>query len=83
MTKSDKLLQRFLDTERAFSWQELQILLLQLGYVQEEGSGSRVKFDNGNPDRLLSLHRPHLGNELKRYVRRQLIEKLRAGGMLP
>lgn len=31
---------------------------------------------------LLSLHKPHPGNELKRYVRRQLIEKLRSGGLI-
>ena len=82
MTKSEKLQQRLLDVERAFTWQELRVLLLQLGYVQHEGAGSRVKFDNGNPDHLLSLHKPHPGNELKRYVRRQLIEKLRSGGLI-
>jgi len=82
MTKSKKLQARLLDLERTFTWQELRALLLQLGYVQQEGAGSRVKFDNGNPDHLLSLHKPHPGNELKRYVRRQLIEKLRSGGLI-
>lgn len=82
MSKSGKLLQRLLSLDGAFSWQDLESLLSQLGYDKREGAGSRVKFDNGNADMMISLHRPHPGNELKRYVRKQVIEKLRMGGLV-
>lgn len=53
-----------------------------LGYRQIEGDGSRVKFDNGNPHAMINLHKPHPGNELKAYVKRQVIEHLKAGGSI-
>ncbi|MGL6158943.1 type II toxin-antitoxin system HicA family toxin [Microbulbifer sp.] len=60
----------------------MKTLLAGLGYELEEGSGSRVKFTNGNPEQLINLHKPHPGNEVKAYVRRQIIEKLKLGGMI-
>lgn len=32
---------------------------------------------------MINLHRPHPGNELKAYVKRQVIEHLKAGGSIP
>ncbi|MDR2881634.1 MAG: type II toxin-antitoxin system HicA family toxin [Azoarcus sp.] len=64
------------------TWQELVTLLHGLGYQQDQGSGSRVKFDNGNPLEAISLHRPHPGNELKAYVKRLVAEHLEEGGMI-
>lgn len=34
-------------------------LLSVLGFEQIEGHGSKVKFDNGNPDQMINLHKPH------------------------
>lgn len=31
---------------------------------------------------MINLHRPHPGNELKKYVREQVIDKLKLGGHL-
>ncbi|MDR2881682.1 MAG: type II toxin-antitoxin system HicA family toxin [Azoarcus sp.] len=64
------------------TWQELVTLLCSVGYRQVQGSGSRVKFDNGNPLMAISLHRPHPGNELKAYVKRQVVEHLKEGGLI-
>jgi len=82
MSKQGKLLTKLLNKESAFTWQELTTLLKSLGYRQIEGQGSRVKFDNGDPQALINLHRPHPGNELKAYARRQIIENLKAGGLI-
>jgi hypothetical protein len=82
MSKQQKLIARLLNKETAFSWQELTTLLKQLGYEQLEGSGSRVKFDNGDALAMINLHRPHPGNTLKRYARELVIEKLQAGGFI-
>jgi hypothetical protein len=82
MSKKEKLIAKLLDDRAAFSWQELTTLLQQLGYDRIEGNGSRVKFDNGEATAMINLHRPHPGNELKRYARAQVIEKLQAGGLI-
>lgn len=82
MSRQDKLLAKLLNKKASFSWKELETLLMGFGYQKLEGAGSRVKFDNGDPGTLISLHKPHPGSELKFYARRQVIEQLRAGGIL-
>ncbi|SFM43632.1 type II toxin-antitoxin system HicA family toxin [Halopseudomonas yangmingensis] len=82
MSRQEKLLAKLLSKQSSFTWQELTSLLSGLGYRQLEGQGSRVKFDNGNPHAMINLHRPHPGNELKAYVKRQVIEHLKAGGLI-
>ncbi|RJG08872.1 type II toxin-antitoxin system HicA family toxin [Pseudomonas cavernicola] len=82
MSKQEKLLAKLLNKQAGFTWPELVTLLRALGYSQLEGDGSRVKFDNGNPQAMINLHKPHPGNELKAYVKRQVIEHLKAGGLM-
>lgn len=82
MSKQEKLLSKLLNRQASFTWQELIVLLHGLGYRKIEGQGSRVKFDNGNPKAMINLHRPHPGNELKAYIKRQVIENLKAGGLI-
>lgn len=82
MSKHGKLLAKLQNRRSTFTWQELKTLLGHLGYSQLEGQGSRVKFDNGDPQALISLHRPHPGNELKAYTKRQILENLKAGGLI-
>lgn len=82
ISKTEKLLAKLLNTQGSFTWDELASLLGKLGYVVQEGSGSHVKFDNGKPAELINLHRPHPGNELKKYAKDQVIEKLKLGGHL-
>ncbi|WP_288370567.1 type II toxin-antitoxin system HicA family toxin [uncultured Marinobacter sp.] len=82
MSKQGKLLAKLLNKQSTFTWQELATLLKSLGYRQIEGQGSRVKFDNGDPKALINLHKPHPGNELRAYARRQIIENLKSGGLI-
>ena len=82
MSKQEKLSEKLLNPQAAMTWQELVTLLCGFGYHQVQGSGSRVKFDNGNPLAVISLHRPHPGNELKAYVKRLVVEHLKQGGMI-
>ena len=77
MSKNDKLLAKLLNEHTAFTWPERVTLLRRLGYTQIEGAGSRVRFDIGDP-----LHKPHPGNELKHYIRRQIIEQLKSGELI-
>lgn len=82
MTKQQKLLAKLLDDKQRFKWSELVTLLKSLGYEQIEGNGSRVKFNNGNPEAIINLHRPHPGNEMKVYAVRQVREKLQKAGLI-
>jgi predicted RNA binding protein YcfA (HicA-like mRNA interferase family) len=83
VSKNEKLLAKLLNEQTLFTWPEWVTLLRRLGYTQIEGAGSRVKFDIGNPSAMITLHRPHPGNELKHYIRRQIIEHLRSGELIP
>lgn len=82
MGKSGKLMTKLKTVPADFTWQELTVLLKALGYQEVQGSGSRVKFNNGNADQMINLHKPHPGNIIKRYALRQLIEKLVQGGLI-
>lgn len=82
MSKHKKLIQKLLDNKQTFKWTELVTLLTGLGFRQIEGNGSRVKFDNGDPDALINLHKPHPGNEMKAYAIRQVREKLQKLGLI-
>ena len=83
MSKDEKLLAKLMNDQVSFTWPELVTLLRRLGYRQIEGSGSRVKFDNGDPAAMINLQKPHPGNELKTYIKRQIVEQLKSGGLIP
>ena len=57
-------------------------VLKMLGYTTVQGDGSRVKFDNGKPEDLINLHKPHPGDEMKAYAVKQVKEKLQRGGLI-
>ena len=83
MGKREKLIARLKTVPADFTWQDLNAMLKALGYKEVQGSGSRVKFDNGKADQMINLHKPHHpGNIVKRYALRQLIEKLEQGGLI-
>ena len=82
MSKLEKLLEKMRNPDATWSWDDLCSLLVKLDYKQIEGRGSRVKFDNGKPEDLINLHRPHPSNEMKSYAIEQVRSKLENGGML-
>lgn len=82
MSRQEKLLAKLTNRQSTFGWSELVTLLKGLGYKLVQCEGSRVKFDNGDSRAMINLHRPHPGNELKAYVRRQVLEHLKAGGLI-
>jgi hypothetical protein len=83
MAKNEKLFAKLLNEQVTFTWSELVTLLCRLGYSQLEGSGSRVKFENADSSAMISLHKPHPDKEIKAYIRRQIIEHLKTGGLIP
>lgn len=65
-----------------FTWDELNSLLLALGYIKKEGSGSRVKFFHGVTNHPILLHKPHLGNEIKPTALKRIRDELNKIGYL-
>jgi len=82
MSTHTKLLAKLINLNANLTWPELVRLLNSLGFVQIQDSGSRVKFDHPAAKVLINLHKPHPGNEIKTYVRRQVIEHLKSGGWI-
>jgi len=82
MSKQDKRFAKLLNPDTALTWPELVSVLKGLGFREIEGKGSRVKFDNGDASSMIHLHKPHPGNEVKAYVRRQVIEHLKTAGLI-
>ena len=79
MTKRQKLSQKIYQNPRDLTWEELLSFLKQKGYnelkTKGKTSGSRVKFVNDKKE-IISLHKPHPNNIVKRYVIKLAIEKL-------
>lgn len=63
-------------TPSNIKWDELVAALASLGYKKLEGSGSRVKFYHEKDKDVISLHKPHPGNEVKCPYVKEVIEHL-------
>ena len=82
MTKAEKLLNRFLSKPKDFTYNELLRLLSNMGYKEQQGSGSRLTFYNERIKHNIKLHKPHPGNVLKRYQIELVIKELKAKALL-
>lgn len=70
MRKFQKIKDRILSGSGTITYNELNFLLLNLGYTElktGKTSGSRVAYYNASKNLLIRLHKPHPGNELKNY----------------
>ncbi len=85
MSKKEKLKRRLVGNPTDFTYQELRTLLASMGYAEDhkgKTSGSRVSFMHLINKHVISLHKPHPGNILKRYQIIQLVDELRKEGLL-
>ncbi len=67
MTSISKLIDRYKEKPKDFSFDELKRLFSSLGHTEKQGAGSRVVFSNDATNHKIKLHKPHPGNILKRY----------------
>ena len=84
MSTKEKLRERFLKMPSDFTFDEMQQLLAEYGYIKvNKGhtSGSRVLFKNGNR-RPIMLHKPHSGNIVKGYAMKQVYDDLYNAGLI-
>ena len=79
MSKTEKLLEKFKSIPNDLTWDELVNILNYLGYFElsKKGKtgGSRRKFVNELKD-VINLHKPHPTKIIKKYIIKQLLEKL-------
>jgi len=85
MSRTDKLLKRFLARPVDFTLDEMRGLLGGFGYRElrtGQTAGSRIAFINPESGHIIRLHRPHPGNLMKRYQMDLIEETLRAKGII-
>jgi len=80
MSKAEHLLVRLLTQPKDFTYPELKSILTYLGYVEEQGAGSRVCFKSKM--HKIKLHKPHPGNILKQYQISLLVDELKKEGLI-
>jgi predicted RNA binding protein YcfA (HicA-like mRNA interferase family) len=84
VSRKEKLIKRFLSCPKDFNWEELVSLLMGLGFQEAntgKTGGSRRRFIN-ETQVVITLHKPHPQNILKRYQIEQIIEILRGEELL-
>lgn len=85
MGKLEKIIRKFNDPKSVIVFSELQYLLGQLGYLEKKTgktSGSRKAFIHPKTKHIIRIHKPHPGNELKRYVKEFIVTELIEQGLL-
>ncbi|MFA7239943.1 MAG: type II toxin-antitoxin system HicA family toxin [Sulfuricellaceae bacterium] len=84
MGKYEKLLDRLRSRPVDFTFDEMETVLTGFGYRRTDGgktTGSAVRFIHSQYQ-VIRLHKPHPGNELKRYAISDVLEKLESEGLI-
>jgi len=83
MSTKDKLIKRFKNQPKDFTWEELVRLFELLGFtVDNKGktSGSRVLFLKGKDAH--TVHKPHPSNIIKGYAMKQVLDFMIEKGLI-
>ena len=68
-------------TSKTLEWAKIEALLIAVGCLVVEGSGSRVRFVHGQA--VASFHRPHTAKEAKAYQVEDARDFLKSIGATP
>ena len=85
MSKLEKIIVKLLNLNGSFSFQELEYLLRKFKYKEKKTgktSGSRKAYINSETKHIIRIHKPHPGNELKRYVKVYIIAELKKQNLI-
>lgn len=85
MGKFEKLVAKLLNTTSTITFQELEYLLGKLGYIEKKTgktSGSRKAYINHDTKHIIRIHKPHPGNELKRYVKDYIVKEFKSQNLI-
>ncbi len=84
MSRKEKLISRFKQRPKNFTWDELTSLLKYTGYREVKtgkSGGSRRRFVHDSAA-TITLHKPHPQNILKRYAVDQVLDILKQEEMI-
>lgn len=82
MSKKDKLIERFKSIPSDFTFDDIVKLLGYFGFILANNDGSKRAFINPQTKQVIYCHEPHPGNIMKKYMLRDIKEKLEEGGHL-
>lgn len=85
MSKTEKLVQRFLSKPMDFTFADLSRLLKSVGYEEAKTgktSGSRVTFYSAKLDDMIKFHKPHPSQIMKQCYLREIEQQLRNKGVI-
>jgi len=85
MGKHEKLIQKLLKQPNNFTYEEMVSLLRGFGYTEDQrgrSSGSAVMFYNKKTKDKIMFHKPYPEKEVKKYVLKLILEKLRANKLI-
>ena len=83
MSQIQKLIDRFLSRPKDFTFGELTKMLNYFGYtLDEDNSGSRIRFYNSEYQDVILLHKPHPKNIMKSYQLDEIRNKLKIRGVI-
>jgi len=85
MGKFDKIIAKLLNSASTITFQELEYILGKLGYSEKKTgktSGSRKAYINAETKHIIRLHKPHPGNELKKYVKNYIISEFKKQNLI-
>ena len=79
MSKFQKIIAKLLNTSQTITFQELDYLLKKLNYEEKKTgktSGSRIAYIHKELNHIIRIHKPHPGNEIKKYINRYIVTEL-------
>jgi hypothetical protein len=86
MSAKDKLIERFKNLPKDFTFDELVKLLTGFGFVvsnRGKTSGSRVRFEKKDIRVFMDIHKPHTsGAPIKKIVLKDIFNKLFDNGLI-
>lgn len=85
MGKKEKLMKRILQQPKDFTFAELETLLLQLGFKQDQKgktSGSRVRFYHADLKIQYLAHKPHPANVIKEKALKDIVIFLQVNNLV-
>lgn len=85
MTKKEKLVERFKELPKDFTFDETVTLLSIYGYeVSSKGntSGSRIRFFKESTGQYIDIHRPHPGSIMKEWAMKLIYNHLKVNKLI-
>ena len=76
MSKKEKLKQRLLENPSSFKWNDLCVVLEYCGFISKKGKDG-MKFFHPETKKLLQYHKPHPGNEVRKYVIKECVAAIK------